>query len=74
MARRKTVPQALYGCKTPSFDIRFYFHAASDEDAQQKVRTWNRYHGFDDYASCRAIAVLAEGTPAPADIHDEYVR
>jgi len=60
--------------KYDGLGIRFYFHASDQADADDKIWSWNRYHGFSDSPGW-GWHVAMEVSEAPAEcIHDEYIR
>ena len=59
--------------KYPPSDTRFYFHAQDQEDADDKIFGWNRYHSFSD-APGWGWHIAEEVPEAPADwMHDEWM-
>jgi len=58
-------------------DVKFYFHADSQADADSKIFGWNRYHGKANcpgYGWCEAIEVSPDAVPNDGWIHNEYVN
>jgi hypothetical protein len=75
MSKRRKIPQCLYAATSEAFGARFYFHAASQEDAETKVDRWNHYHSFTrENGGGWHTAVRATHTPHPDTLHDDYVR
>jgi len=53
--------------------IRFYFHAESQSDADDKVVKWNRYHGFRNSPGYGWHIAIKGDAPDASWIHDEYI-
>ena len=53
--------------------IRFYFHAISQMDADEKMLGWNRYHGRRDTPGWDWHIAIKGDAPNSSWIHNEYV-
>lgn len=70
-----TEQEKIYAARNRSAGagIKFYFHAANQEDADRKISSWNTRHGFSNNAG-GGWHIAVEVEYAPEDwIYDEYV-
>lgn len=60
--------------KYDGMGIKFCFNASDQADADSKIWSWNRYHGFSDGAGY-GWHVAVEVNEAPEGwMHNEYIR
>ena len=60
--------------KYDGMGIKFYFNASDQDDADDKIWSWNRYHSFRDSPGW-GFHVAVEVSEAPEGwVHNEYIR